>query len=94
MNSPIKWVGGKKNLSKKLISLMPEHYCYVEPFAGGLWVLFGKNKSKVEVINDVDKNLITFYSVLKNNYNDFISKLDTYLISRDEFNYLKTLNIK
>ena len=91
LNSPIKWVGGKRNLRKTIINLIPEHECYVEPFAGGLWVLFGKTPSKNEIINDVDKDLITFYSILKNNYNNFIQKFNTYLVSRDEFNYLKNL---
>ncbi|MEH7116107.1 DNA adenine methylase [Neobacillus vireti] len=92
MNSPIKWQGGKRNLRKEIINLIPEHNTYVEPFAGGLWVFFGKDKSKVEVINDVDKDLITFYNVLKNNIDSFMEKFDTYLISREEFNYLKTLS--
>lgn len=92
MNSPIKWQGGKRNLRNKIIEMIPEHNTYIEPFAGGLWVLFGKDKSKVEVINDVDRNLITFYNVLKNNINGFIESFDTYLISRDEFNYLKKLD--
>lgn len=94
MNSPIKWVGGKRNLLKTIIPLIPEHHCYIEPFAGAGWVFFKKDKSKVEVINDIDKNLITFYSVLKNNYNNFIEKLDTYLVSRDEFDYLKSLKVE
>jgi DNA adenine methylase len=92
LNSPIKWRGGKRNLRKEIISMIPEHYCYIEPFAGALWVYFGKEKSETEIINDIDKNLITFYSVLKNNYNDFIKKFDTYLVSRDEFEYLKNLD--
>lgn len=71
MNSPIKWRGGKKNLRKQIIEMIPEHHCYIEPFAGALWVLFGKEKSKVEVINDIDRNLINFYSVIKNNINNF-----------------------
>lgn len=91
MNSPIKWRGGKRNLRKEIISLIPDHHTYVEPFAGGLWVLFGKENSKVEVINDVDRNLINFYTVIKNNINGFLDLFDTYLISRDEFNYLKSL---
>lgn len=92
MNSPIKWRGGKRNLRKKIVEMIPEHHCYIEPFAGGLWVFFEKEPSKVEVINDVDRDLITFYSVLKNDFNNFIDKFDTYLISRDEFNYLKQLD--
>lgn len=35
MDSPLAWVGGKKNLRKQIIPLIPEdHTCYVEVFAG------------------------------------------------------------
>ena len=54
-------------------------------------MLFGKEPSKVEVVNDVDRNLINFYSVIKNNINNFLEMFDTYLVSRDEFVYLKDL---
>jgi len=94
MNSPIKWRGGKRNLRKSIIPLIPEHKCYVEPFFGAGWVFFGKEKSKVEVINDIDKNLITFFNTVKNDYEEFEKKLENYLISRDEFNYLKELDTK
>ena len=54
MKSPIKWVGSKRQLAKYIVSMIPQHVCYVEPFVGGGSVLFEKNRSKVEVINDLE----------------------------------------
>lgn len=64
---------------------MPEHKCYVEPFAGGLWVLLNKNKSSVEVINDINEDLINFYRIVRNNYEDFKKALKYLVPSRQMF---------
>ena len=47
-------IGSKKPVAEKLISLFPHHDTYVEPFIGGGSILFLKEPSKVEVINDLD----------------------------------------
>ena len=65
LNSPIKWVGGKSRLRKYIVPLIPSHTCFVDLFAGGAWVLFGKPKSEVEVLNDFDEELINFFRIVK-----------------------------
>ena len=40
MKGPLKTHGGKRYLAERLVALMPPHTHYVEPFAGGLSVLF------------------------------------------------------
>lgn len=64
-NQPIKIHGGKHYLAAKLVSMMPKHVHYVEPFAGGLSVLLAKPfEGYSEVVNDIDSNLINFWEVL------------------------------
>jgi DNA adenine methylase len=46
--------------------LPADHTCYCEPFCGACWILFAKEPSKVEVINDADSELITFWRVVQN----------------------------
>ena len=66
---PIKWHGGKGayrgKLARWIISLMPSHVHYVEPYFGGGAVLFNKNPEGVsEVINDINGQLMNFWRVL------------------------------
>lgn len=94
MNSPVNWIGGKSRLYKKIIELMPEHKCYVEPFAGGIWVLINKEKSSVEVINDVNKELINLYEVIKTDYIKMKENFNYIVSSREVFDYYKNMNEK
>ena len=92
INSPIRWVGGKSRLRKQIVPLLPPHTCYVEPFAGGAWVLFGKPSSPVEVLNDVDQELINFFRVVKNCPEKLIQAFEWELVARAEFQRLANLD--
>lgn len=66
LTNPLKYHGWKFYLAKKVIQSFPAHQNYVEPFAGGLSVLLSKRTQEInEVVNDVDKNLSNFWSVLQ-----------------------------
>ena len=63
MRTPITYYGGKQQLAKTILSMMPAHKVYCEPYMGGGAVFFAKGKSYCEVINDIDNRIITFYEV-------------------------------
>ncbi len=92
LNSPLKWVGGKSRLRKAVIALLPPHTCYVEPFAGAAWVLFGKPPSEVEVLNDLDGDLINFFRVLKHQPQELLAAFRWELVARAEFERLAALD--
>ncbi len=92
LNSPIKWVGGKSRLRKYIIPLLPEHTCYVEPFAGAAWVLFGKRPSDVEILNDKEQELTNFFRVVKEKPEELIASFEWELVSRSEFERLASLD--
>lgn len=94
LNSPFKWVGGKSRLRKPIIDLLPPHTCYVEPFAGAAWVLFGKPPSDVEVLNDIDQELVTFFRLVKEKPEELIASFEWELVSRAEFKRLASLDPK
>src|SRR5216684_6387142 len=63
MIGPLSYIGGKRRIAKHLVSLIPDHTTYVEPFAGGAQVFFHKPRSKVEVLNDLDEEIVNFLRV-------------------------------
>lgn len=85
MNSPFAYIGGKSQLSKTIISMIPHHKAYCEVFAGAAWIFFRKDMSKYEVINDLDSDLITFYRVLQNHLEEFLKQFKWILSSREWF---------
>jgi DNA adenine methylase len=60
---PLAYIGGKRRIANALVALIPEHITYVEPFAGGAQVFFHKPRSKVEVLNDLDNEIVNFLRV-------------------------------
>ncbi len=46
MNSIISWVGGKRILRKKILSVIHKHDIYCEIFGGAAWILLGKSANK------------------------------------------------
>lgn len=85
MHSPISWLGGKSRLVNTILPLIPEHHCYVEPFAGAAWLLFAKEPSKVEVLNDINRDLVTMYRTIRHHPDEFMRLVRYLLTSREEF---------
>ena len=55
-------MGAKSELRDWLVSLFPAHTTYVEPFGGSFKVLLWKpTRSKIEIINDYDCDLVHFF---------------------------------
>lgn len=70
MRTPITYYGGKQRLAPIIVEMMPAHKLYCEPYFGGGAVFFAKSKSKIEVINDHDNNLINFYTCVQNRFEE------------------------
>lgn len=94
LKPPICRMGGKSKLRKIIIDMIPEHTCYVELFFGAGWVYFGKEPSKVEVINDIDKELINLFKMIKYHAPEIERMLEYQLSSRDMFEEYKNYTIE
>ncbi|MFO7535807.1 MAG: DNA adenine methylase [Kiritimatiellia bacterium] len=90
MNSPLNYLGGKSRLAKKIVARIPkDHLCYCEPFCGAAWVFFMKERSKLEVINDADRELVTFWRVIQHHLEEFLRYFKHAIISRAIFDLEK-----
>jgi DNA adenine methylase len=45
---------------------MPAHRIYVEPFGGAASVLLGKPRSRIDVYNDLDAEIVGIFRILQN----------------------------
>ena len=59
------YYGGKTNLIDTILPMIPPHDIYIEPFVGGGSIFFAKQRSKMEIINDLNDNLINLYKVAR-----------------------------
>jgi DNA adenine methylase len=88
-SSIVPWIGGKRRLAKRLISLFPEHSCYVEAFAGGAAVLFHKEPVEAEVLNDINGDLVNLYRVVQHHLDEFVRLFRWSLVSRQMYDWQK-----
>ena len=66
LHSPIGWAGGKGLMTTKIISVLPPHKKYCEPFGGAASVLLAIPPVEVEYYNDIHPGLVNLFNVLKN----------------------------
>jgi DNA adenine methylase len=68
--------GSKSLMSSDLINMFPAHKTYVELFLGGGAVFFKKEPSEYEIINDLDKELMKDYRLIRNSPKDITTYID------------------
>lgn len=91
----VKWVGGKRQLLTqfRLLNLYPpENFNpiasqYFEPFVGGGAVFFDLQPEKA-ILSDLNIELITTYTIIKNNINELISSLKKLEMKKDIESFL------
>lgn len=86
LKPPIPWYGGKQKLVDKLLTYIPEHECYVEPFGGAGALLFAKEPSKVEIYNDLHKDVVNLYIILRDHPEELATAIELTPFSRHEYN--------
>jgi DNA adenine methylase len=85
------YVGGKRNLSRRLVELInaTPHDLYAEAFVGMGGVFFRRSRRpKVEVINDISADVATLFRILQRHYQQFLDTLKWQLAGRAEFERL------
>jgi len=91
----LKWAGGKRQLIEEIIRLFPKDYkkrTYHEPFLGS-GAIFFTIEPKSGTINDVNKNLMNFFKIVRDKPEELIQEAlkyeydkETYYRLRQRFN--------
>lgn len=59
------WFGGKRTMAPDIVQQLGKHTQYFEPFCGSMAVLFAKEPSQKETVNDLHGDLINLARVLQ-----------------------------
>lgn len=88
----VKWVGGKRQLLNEIEKYIPKKIStYYEPFVGGAAVLF-HIQPKSAVINDLNSDLISTYTVVKDDVLALIDSLDKHENNSEYFYNIRDLD--
>jgi DNA adenine methylase len=82
---PVAYYGGKMTIADRIVSYLPPHEHYVEPYCGSCAVLLAKPRSRMETVNDIDTRLMQFWRVLRDHPAELARVIDATPHSRAEF---------
>lgn len=86
------YIGGKRQLSRRICEMIADtpHSVYSEAFVGMGGVFFRRNvRTKAEVINDRNGEVVNLFRILQRHYPQFMDTLKFQITSRREFERLK-----
>lgn len=91
--SPFTHIGSKWNLASMLVEtvMQADADAYVEPFAGSLAVLLNKPRHQTECVNDLDEDIVNFFTVLRDEPEELIRLCELTPHARVEFDDCKAL---
>ena len=89
INSPFRYAGGKFYARKLILEHLQPHDIYLEPFTGGGSIFFAKGKAKENWLNDIDKELINCYQIIRDFPQDLIDSLDGEEATKERHAYYK-----
>jgi len=89
INSPFRYAGGKFYARKLILEHLKPHSIYVELFTGGGSIFFAKPKAAENWLNDIDKDLINTYKIIRDFPNELINSLKGECATKERHSYYK-----
>lgn len=65
MKAIMKYPGSKWSIARWIIDFFPEHHSYLELFFGSGAILFNKERSNIETVNDLDGNVVNLFEWIR-----------------------------
>lgn len=85
MKAPYAYYGGKSGMAALIVSMMPPHRVYIEPFFGSGAVYFQKPPAVHEIVNDLDGAVVAFFRCLRDQPEELTRVCALTPYARDEF---------
>lgn len=85
---------GKRLLAGTIVSYMPQHKTYVEPFVGGEAVFYKKKASEIEVLNDLNKEIIFAFKFIQRITPEMIANLKKRKLTHDKDYFFRLKNAR
>jgi len=82
--SPFGYFGSKHKLALPIIKYLPPHNAWVEAFCGSAAVTLAKDPVQIEVINDINSEIINFFSQLRKNSSRLCKLVELTPYAREE----------
>lgn len=87
VHSPFRYNGHQTYALGSIISLIPEHQFFIEPFCGGGGVFFAKPLAGSSWLNDVNRELIEAYNLIRDSPGRLIEFLRKERLSAERYDY-------
>ena len=85
MNMVLRYPGAKWRIADWIIEHMPKHHSYLEPFFGSGAVLFSKQPSRIETVNDLDDDVINLFEIIWERAQELAYYIDNTPYARMEY---------
>ena len=85
MKTLLKYPGAKNRLAPGIVSHIPQHKVYCEPFLGSGAVFMNKEPAYNEILNDLDDDIYNFFKVVREQSEELSRLIDTTPYSRIEY---------
>ena len=86
----LRYHGSKWLLAPWIIKHIRPHELYCEPYGGAAAVLLRKPRSKMEVYNDIDSEVVNFFSVLRSHSKELIRSIILTPFAKEEYTLSQT----
>lgn len=90
--SILRYPGSKWRIAKWIVSLIPKHHSYLEPFFGSGAVFFNKEPSRIETINDMDDDVVNLFRIVRDDPIPLIRAVEATPYARSEYEFAYNIN--
>lgn len=83
------YYGSKFRVANRILKFTPPHKAYLDPFGGGAGIFWKKERSEIEVYNDLNVRVVNFFKQLRDNPEKLLLAIHLTPFARKELEYAR-----